>query len=174
YRLPVASIAEPGLAEVEPEQLTKQVAGVGEWDLTRDSRRIYFITADTLDADEKERREKKFTVNIRNAETPLSSLWALDLEPVRVTRLTRDSSITVDGFEVSPDGRWVGFRGVAADRYKRNITEEGINSDLFLLEVATGSIERLTNNEEVGESGPVFSPDSRMLAFVAPDDLTQY
>jgi len=174
YRLPVASIARATTEEVEPEQLTKQTAGVGNWELTRDSRRIYFITADTIDADEKQRREKKFTVNIRNAETPLSSLWALDLEPVRATRLTNDASISVSGFQVSPDGRWVGFRGVSADRYKRNITEEGINSDLFLLEVATGGIERLTENDEVGENGPFFTPDSRTVAFIAPDDLTQY
>jgi len=174
YRLPVASVARATTEEVEPEQLTKQTAGVGSWELTRDSRRIYFITADTIDADEKQRREKKFTVDIQNAETPLSSLWALDLDPVRPTRLTNDASISVSGFEVSPDGRWVGFRGVAADRYKRNITEEGINSDLFLLEVATGGIERLTRNEEVGENGPFFTPDSRTVAFIAPDDMTQY
>src|SRR5690606_27616551 len=41
-------------------------------------------------------------------------------------------------------------------------------------EVATGHIERLTQNEEVGEMGPFFSPDSRLVAFIAPDDLTQY
>lgn len=169
WRLPVANIPD-----AEPEQLTRQVAGVGSWELTRDSRRVYFITADTIDAEEKERREKKFTVEIRNMETPLSSLWALDLDPVRVTRLTRDSTITVAGFEISPDGRWVGFRGTDADRYKRNITEQSINSDLFLLEVASGSIERLTNNQEVGESGPSFSPDSRLMAFSASDDLTHY
>ncbi len=174
YRLPVAAIAQSSVEEAEPEQLTKQSAGVGNWELTRDSRRIYFITADTLDADEKQRREKKFTVDIRNAETPLSSLWALDLDPIVAKRLTNDSSITVDGFEISPDGRWVGFSGISSDRYRRNITEEGINSDLFLLEVATGSIERLTDNQEVGESGPIFSPDSRLVGFVAPDDLTQY
>src|SRR5690606_32413344 len=174
YRLPVASVARATTEEVEPEQLTKQTAGVGSWELTRDSRRIYFITADTIDADEKQRREKKFTVDIRNAETPLSSLWALDLDPVRATRLTSDASISVSGFQVSPDGGWVGFRGVSADRYKRNITEEGINSDLFLLEVATGGIERLTRNEEVGENGPFFTPDSRTVAFIAPDDMTQY
>ncbi|MGH7443829.1 MAG: S9 family peptidase, partial [Longimicrobiales bacterium] len=135
---------------------------------------IYFITADTVDADEKERLEQKFTVDIRNAETPLSSLWALDLAPVRATRLTRDSTITVSGFEISPDGRWVGFRGTSAERYRRNITEQGINSDLFLLETATGAIERLTNNQEVGEQGPGFSPDSRTVAFIGPDVLTQY
>src|SRR5687768_6569004 len=169
YRLPVAT-----LDTAEPEQLTRQTAGVGVWEWAPDSRRIYFITADTVDIDEKLRREKKFTVNVRNMETPLSSLWALDLEPVRTTRLTRDTTISVNSFTISDDGRWVGFRGVAADRYKRNITEQNINSDLFLLEVASGRIERLTNNQEVGENGPSFSPDGRWVAFSAPDDLTKY
>ena len=170
YRLAVA-----GIDSAKPEQLTRQTAGVGTWQITRDSRRIYFITADTVDADEKARVEKKFTVNIRNAETPLSSLWQLDLaEPARTTRLTRDTTITVAGFTISPDGKWVGFRGTSSDRYKRNVTEQGINTDLYLLETATGRIERLTNNSEVGESGPTFSSDGQLVAFSAPDDLTKY
>ncbi|HEY0809226.1 MAG TPA: prolyl oligopeptidase family serine peptidase, partial [Longimicrobiales bacterium] len=43
-----------------------------------------------------------------------------------------------------------------------------------MLEVASGNIERLTKNEEVGEQGPSFSPDSRWIAFSAPDDLEKY
>ena len=169
YRVPMAS-----LESAKPEKLTTQPAGVGSWEWAPDSRRIYFITADTVDADEKLRREKKFTVDIRNMETPLSSLYALDFEPVRVTRLTRDTTITVSAFEISDDGKWVAFRGTASDRYKRNITEQNIYADQYLLEVATGQIERLTNNAEVGESVPTFSPDGQWVAFSAPDDLTRY
>ena len=169
YRLPVAA-----LDTAEPEQLTRQPTGVGTWEWAPDSKRIYFITADTVQEDEKLRREKKFTVNIRNMETPLSSLWALELEPVRATRLTRDTTISVTSFTISDDGRWVGFRGVSANRYKRNVTEQNINSDLFLLDAASGQIERLTDNQEVGENGPSFSPDGRWIAFSAPDDLTKY
>ena len=169
YRMPVA-----GIDSAKAEQITRQPTGVGLWEWAPDSRRIYFITADTVDVDEKLRLEKKFTVIVRNMETPLSSLWALDLEPRRTTRLTRDTTITVAGFSVSEDGKWVGFRGTVADRYKRNITEAGIHTDLFLLETATGAIERLTNNQEVGESGPTFSPDGQWVAFSAPDDLTRY
>jgi Tol biopolymer transport system component len=169
YSFPVANIDD-----AKPEQLTKQPAGVGDWALTQDSKRIYFITDDTVDADEKLRREKRFTVNIRNAETPLSSLWAVDLEPVKVTRLTKDPSITVSGFTISPDGKYVGFRGTSANRYERNITESSINADDYLLDVTTGQIERLTNNKEIGESNISFSPDSKWIAFSAPDDMTRY
>jgi dipeptidyl aminopeptidase/acylaminoacyl peptidase len=169
YRMPTA-----GIDTAKAEQITRQSTGVGLWEWAPDSRRVYFITADTVDADEKLRTEKKFTVSIRNAETPTSSLWALDLDPARTTRLTRDTSIAVSAFTISPDGKWVGFSAVAANRYKRNITEQGINADLFLLDAMSGQIERLTNNKEVSESGVSFAPDSRTIAFSAPDEMTRY
>ena len=78
YRLPIA-----GIDTSKPDQITKQATGVGLWQWAPDSRRIYFVTADTTDPDEKLRIEKKFNVSIRNMETPRSSLWSLDLEPGR-------------------------------------------------------------------------------------------
>jgi dipeptidyl aminopeptidase/acylaminoacyl peptidase len=173
YRLPVAAVAA-GQDSVKPEQLTRQTAGVGLWRWAPDSKRIYFVTADTVDQDEKLRRERRFTVTVRNMEVPVSSLWALDLEPRAVTRLTRDTTFTVAGFTISDDGKWVGLRGNSANRYERNVTEENIYGDDFLLNVASGQLERLTNNREVGESPPSFSPDGRWVAFSAPDDLTRY
>ncbi len=169
YRLPVDAIET-----AKPDQLTKQAAGVGAWTWAPDGRRIYFVGPEKPDTDEKLRREKKFTVDIRNAETPLSLLWALDVEARTAEPIARDSSYTVDGLVVSDDGKWVGFRGISADRYKRNINEQNINSDPYLLEVASGRIERLTDNAEVGESGLSFSPDGRWVAFSAPADLTRY
>ena len=169
YRIPA-----DGRDSVKADQLTRHPTGVGIWEFAPGDKRIYFITADTIDLDEKLRREKRFTVDIRNAETPVSSLWAYDLDGRKTTRLTRDTSITVSAFEISDDGKYVSFRGISSDRYKRNITEQGINGDNFLLDVASGSIERLTNNAEVGESTPSFSPDSKWLAFSAPDDLSAY
>ncbi|MDP9349672.1 MAG: prolyl oligopeptidase family serine peptidase, partial [Gemmatimonadota bacterium] len=169
HALPVAAIDS-----ARPVQLTRQSAGVGLWQWAPDSRRIYFITADTLDRDEKLRTEKKFNVVVRNLETPRSSLWVLDVEGKQARRLTRDSTIAVTDFNVSEDGKWVAFRGIAADRYKRNITEQGIHGDNYLLETATGRIERLTENTEVAESTPGFSPDGRWIAFSASDDMTRY
>jgi len=169
YALPVA-----GIDSAKPVQLTHQQAGVGLWKWSPDSRRIYFVTADTLDKDEKLRVEKKFNVAIRNMATPLSSLWALDVDTKKATRLTRDTSVTVTDFNISPDGRWIGYHGAAANRYMRNITEQDIYSDLYLLETSTDGIERLTNNTEVGESDLEFSPDSKIIAFSANDDMTQY
>jgi dipeptidyl aminopeptidase/acylaminoacyl peptidase len=169
YRLPVDTIRS-GSAE----QITRHPTSVASWQWAPDSRRIYFVAPDTQDADEKLRREKKFTVNIRNAETPVSSLWALDLDGTRTNRLTEDAAYSVSDVTISSDGKWIGFRGQASDRYKRNITAQNLYSDLYLLETATGRIERLTKNDEVGESELRFSPDARWIAFSAADDLEQY
>src|SRR5437667_1221726 len=169
YALPVAAIDS-----AKPIQLTHQQAGVGLWKWSPDSRRIYFVTADTLDKDEKLRVENKFNVAIRNMATPLSSLWALDVDTKNATRLTRDTTIAVTDFNISDDGRWIGYHGASTNRYMRNIIEPELYSDLYLLETATGNIERLTNNSEVAESDLEFSPDSKWIAFSAPDDLTQY
>ena len=169
YRMPVA-----GIDSARAEQITRHPTGVGVWRFAPTGNRIYFITADTIDLDEKLRLEKKFTVNIRNPETPLSSLWEFDVDGRKPTRLTKDTSVTVTDFELSDDGKWVAFRGIAANRYKRGITEQSINGDDFLLDVSSGQVERLTNNTEVPESTPSFSPDSKWIAFSAPDDLTKY
>ena len=169
YRLPVKD-----MQSATAEKLTTHPTGVGRWRWAPDSARIYFSSPDVVDPDEKLRREKKFTVNIRNPETPRDSLWALDIEARKTKRLTDDAAYSVADVTLSPDGKWIGFRGQSADRYKRNITAENLYGDLYLLETASGKIERLTKNDEVGESTVSFSPDGRFVAFSAPDDMDRY
>jgi dipeptidyl aminopeptidase/acylaminoacyl peptidase len=168
YRLGMKALEKPA------EQLTKHPTGIATWRWAPDTARIYFTAPDAADADEKARREKKFTVNIRNMETPLASLWALDLDGNTTRRLTEDATYSVGNFEISDDGKWIAYQGGSASRYERNITAAGLYSDLYLLHTADGRIERLTKNHEVGEGGVSFSPDSRWIAFSAPDDLTGY
>ncbi|MDB4880812.1 MAG: WD40-like beta Propeller containing protein [Gemmatimonadetes bacterium] len=169
YALPVAALAAGD--SVRPTQLTRHSTGVGLWRIAPDSRRIYFATSDTVDADERLRLERRFDVRVRNPEVPVSSLWAFDIADRRTTRLTRDTSYSVGDFTISPDGRFVAFRGISANRYERNILEQSLYADNYLLEVATGAIERLTNNREGTESNVSFSPDNRFIAFSAPDDF---
>jgi dipeptidyl aminopeptidase/acylaminoacyl peptidase len=169
FRLPVE-----GIASATAEQITTHQTGVGTWRLNPDATRIYFLSPDSVDADEKARREKKFTVNIRNMETPSASLWALDLAGRATKKLTDGTQYAATGFSISDDGKWVGIRGQSLDRYQRNITAETLYADLYLLEAATGDVERLTDNFEVSESLPSFSPDSRWVAFTSADDTTRY
>ncbi|MDB4915237.1 MAG: WD40-like beta Propeller containing protein [Gemmatimonadetes bacterium] len=156
---------------VKPVQITRHPTGVGLWRFAPDSKRIYFITADTVDADARLRLENKFDVRIRNMEVPVSSLWALDLDSKRTTRLTHDTTYSVGDLVISPDGKWIAYHGISANRYERNILEQNDYADIYLLDVASGQIERLTKNAEISEGTPSFSPDSRTIAFSAPDDF---
>lgn len=168
------SLPMSNLAEAEPEKLTDQEAGINQWEFSIDGATIYFVRADGFDSADKERLKKGFTVDIKNMETPLSNLWRVDLASGESTQITHDPAMSVDGFELSDDGRWLGIRAGSTDRYERNITGSSLYRDLYLMDLSTGGVERLTDNFEVSESGPMFSPDGSMVAFSAADDMSGY
>lgn len=169
YRMAVAD-----LPDAEAVQITDDEAGVDEWSWAPDGAAVYFTRPDAFDEADARRKELGFTVDVKNQVTPLSSLWSVEVESGRERRVVSGDGYSVEEFEISGDGRWIAFTGGSPERYERNITGAGLYADQYLLEVRTGQIERLTENEEVGEDQAVFSPDSRRIAFAAPDDLERY
>jgi dipeptidyl aminopeptidase/acylaminoacyl peptidase len=169
WMLPVSEIDS-----ARPKPLTKHATPVNSWQFSPDSKRIYFLSPDALSKENKERVEQKFTVRIRNEEAPLSHLWSIDLDSKQESRLTSSADYSVSDVTVSKDSKWLGFRGTPKDRYMRTVTETTIYADLYLLEAASGKIERLTDNKEIGESPLSFSPDSSMIAFSASDDFNYF
>ncbi|HNG29553.1 MAG TPA: S9 family peptidase, partial [Blastocatellia bacterium] len=107
-------------------------------------------------------------------EPPLSHLWAIDLADKKESRMTSSAEYSVGSVTISKDGKWIGFAGAPKDRYQRTVTEAGIYADLYLLETATGKIERLTENREIGESPLSFSPDGKWIAFAAADNFEYF
>lgn len=167
-------VAVADLPQAEARQLTDGEAGVDQWEWAPDGARIYFTRPDDFDEANQRRLEMGFSVDVRNQVTALSSLWRVDPSNAREERLTDDASYSVEGFELSDDGRWLSFTGGSPERYERNITGSRLYSDQFLMELSTRQIERLTENYEVGESAAEFSPDGRWIAFSAPDDMERY
>ena len=163
-----------GLDSARATQLSRHVSGVKNWQLSDNSQTVFFLASDSIDTDEKLRREKQFTVNVRNAEIPSDQLWIIDLTSKSERRLTGDRAFSVSGYSLSDDGEWAGVTAIKNNRYTRNITEQSNNGDAFLLKVADGSWERLTNNIDVSESALSFSPDGQWIAFSAANDFTYF
>ena len=154
-----------------PTQLTRHATGVGTWQFGPDGRKIYFVTPDSIDRDDRLRTEKQFTVRPREPQSSLLSLWVFDLDSRQERRLTNDDHYSVANPTISPDGKWIAFHGMSTSRYERGNLEQNDYADLYLLNVATGNVERLTKNDIVSEGAVSFSPDSKTLAFSAPDDF---
>lgn len=152
-------------------QWTRHSTGIGNWQFSPDGSKIYFVTPDSIDRDERARNEKQFTVKPRNPASSLSSLWSFDVASKQETKLVSDPAYSVANVTVSPDGRYVGYHGMSPSRYERGNLEQSDYADLYLLEVASGKIERLTKNTDIAEGSVSFSPDSKMVAFSAPDDF---
>ena len=167
-------IAAAAAGKEKPVQLTKRTAPVTAWQFSPDSKRIYFLSPDSVDKANKQRKEKKFDVRVRNEDSPPIHLWSIDLETKKETRLTGGTDYSVDDVRISDNSQWIGFRGTPNNRYLRTVTESDTYSDLYLLEVGTGAIERLTDNKDIGESALSFSPDSSMIAFSADDDFVYF
>ncbi len=169
WLLPVA-----GIDGATPVQLSKHATPVRNWQLTRDGRTVVFASPDSVDKDNKMRMEKKFDVRVRNEAQPVDHLWSIDIASKAEKRLTSGLDYSVRGYTLSDDGKWLGFSATKNDRYARNITEEGINADLHLLDLSNGSIERLTTNVDIGESGLSFSPDGQWIVFSAANDFSYF
>jgi dipeptidyl aminopeptidase/acylaminoacyl peptidase len=160
-----------GLVGGTPVQLTRHPTPVQNWQIAKDSRTIFFLAPDTVNADEQRRTQAKFGVMIRNAPQPRVHLWSLDLASRLTSRLTSDPGYSVTSVSLSDDGKWLGFSATKDDRYYRGTTDERNASDVYLLELAAGKIERLTTNVDMGESNLSFSPDASLIAYSAPDDF---
>ncbi|MBI3004476.1 MAG: S9 family peptidase [Ignavibacteriales bacterium] len=167
-------IAVSDIGNEKSKQLTKHKAAIVAWVLAPDGKRVYFTSADSTDEANKERKEKKFDVRIRNEDSPPLHLWAFDIDSKKEAKLTSGNEYTVSDVTISSDSKWVGFKGTSANRYKRTVTESSNYADLYLLEVSSGSIERLTNNEDISESPLRFSPNNSTIAFSATDEFQYF
>lgn len=146
------------------EQLTRHASDVASFTWSEDGRAVLFVAPDEPDSTHRRRVKEKFDVRVVNEAEAAEHLWTIDLAGKSEKRLTQ-GAFRVSGVEQSRDGRWVTFRGMPTDRYA-----DFRGSEVYLLEVATGKLERLTDNY-VGEGDASFSPDSRLLALRAPRDF---
>ncbi len=170
----------------EAQRLTDLPLGVSGPRWLPDGRRIAFVShvvagAESLEETKQalEAREKA-KVKARVTEDRLYRYWdrwltdgeyphifLVDVESRRLTDLLPGSKRLFDlesgdgDFDLSPDGRHLVF---AANTTEPPYTK--LNTDLFLVPTAGGPVRNLTGDNPASDSGPVFSPDGRSLAFL--------
>ena len=84
-------------------------------------------------------------------------LWEIDIETKEEKRLTGENEYSVSRLVISDDGTKIAFIGSSK------------KSEVYLLDLNTNTISRITNNS-VDEWSLSFSPDSKWLAFSCPED----
>ncbi|MGH7349910.1 MAG: S9 family peptidase, partial [Candidatus Rokuibacteriota bacterium] len=147
-----------------PAPLTRHATDVRSFAWSEDGRAIYFTAADEPDSTRRRRTKEKFDVRVADEPEPAVHLWSVDVATKTEKRRT-EGAFRASGLELSRDGRWAAFRGASLDRYA-----DFRASELYLLEIESGKLERLTDNY-VGEGGLSFSPDARLVAFTAARDF---
>ena len=86
-------------------------------------------------------------------------LFQWDIDTDEVIQLTNDGNINASP-AYSHDGRFLAYQSV----------HPGESADLYLLNLETGEIANLTNNPEVKDAHPTWSPDDSQIAFVSNRD----
>ncbi|MBI3470679.1 MAG: S9 family peptidase [Candidatus Solibacter usitatus] len=155
------------------EALATPETGAGvNWMWSPDSSRIYFTAPDSRDEFERKRMDLKFDVRLVDPPRRAERLWEIRIADKKSRRLTSDGAYTVSRFSVSRDGAWIGFTGGSLDRHWGGL-DGAYRSEAYLLEAASGKVERLTSNE-TPESLPQVSPDGRWVMFSSSQDFTPF
>src|SRR4029077_8465760 len=92
-------------------QWTRHATGIGTWQWSPDGSKIYFVTPDSIDRDERARNDKQFTVKPRNPASSLQSLWSFDIASKQEAKLVSDPAYSVADVSISPDGKYIGYHG---------------------------------------------------------------
>jgi dipeptidyl aminopeptidase/acylaminoacyl peptidase len=153
----------------EALQLSDHETAVGSYAWSDDGLTVFFVAADER-SEEEEKARKDGDDAIFVDEGPngqavgqWSNLWRLDVDSKEETQLTTEEH-RVRSFSVSPEG----LRIVFASRTENRRNQSNL-SEIHLLDLPSGDIRQLTNNQ-APEGRIVWAPDGRRFAYEAPSD----
>ena len=154
----------------EAVKLTDHETSIGSYQWSEDETKIFFTATDKR-PDDVEKEMKKGADAIFVDEGPNGqgrsnwrNLWVFDVASKEITRLTEEEWL-FGGFAVSPDASQVAF--TARNSNRRN---DGYKDEIYLLNVADKSFEKLTENASP-ERVISWSPDGKVFLFGAADDM---
>ncbi len=153
----------------EAVQLTEHEESIGSYEWSDDESKIFFTATDKRpDDEEKEMKDGADAIFVDEGPNGQGrsywrNLWVFDVASKEITQLT-DEEWLFGSFAVSPDASQVSFTARRSNR--RN---DGNKDEIFLLNVADKSFEKLTENASP-ERVISWSPDGKVFLFGAADD----
>ena len=161
-----------GSGQQEPRQLTGHPTPITSFQWSANGDELLFLAADEWDEADARRRRAGYRARPIQRGLAFSDelvhsavhLWRVSPTGGQPQQIT-SGDLRVSNFEESPRGNRIAFTAGPVDRYA-----DGRANEVYLLDTATGSIERLTDND-VGERIIGFSPDGDRLAIAAPREF---
>lgn len=153
----------------EAVQLTKHASNVGAYQWKQDESAIVFEAADALGKDEKKERKNGadaiFVDEGPNGqgEERWENLWVFDMTSEEIRQVT-DEDFMIRSWDLSRDGARIALTA----RY-RNRRNDAYLDEIYVADVASGKLQRLTQNE-APEGDVRWSPDGSTILYAAADD----
>jgi dipeptidyl aminopeptidase/acylaminoacyl peptidase len=152
----------------EAWQLTEEKEGVLAYDWLSENEIVY-TTKERLPEQEQKRREeekkKGFDALVVDKDKRKIEFFVIDVSSAKKRKIA-SGDYGVDELVASPKGTLIAYTSnYTGDR------DDYLNYDIFLLDVETGKTTRLTDFASY-ERYPRFSPDGKMIAYLAPLDPT--
>jgi len=150
----------------EAIQYSDHKGGIGSYKWAPNGKQIFFIAEEQL-SDEEQKEHDLGADPIFIDEGPngknegrWKNFWVFNIETKQETRITNEGFLT-EGFDISPDGNRIVF--VAR---KENRVNEPFRAELYLADVRTKKVKRLTDNN-APESNPLWAPNGKTLIYQA-------
>jgi dipeptidyl aminopeptidase/acylaminoacyl peptidase len=151
----------------EAEPLTDVKTGVGNFAWSPDGKSIAFVMADPASDQEEKDRKARNDARVVGENEKKNHLWVVPVardesgrrEPRRLTQ----GEFTVSGWDWSPDGATIAFARVPSLR-----VNDHYRSDITIVDAGTAEMKPFAATA-ASESGPLYSPDGRWIAYNISD-----
>jgi dipeptidyl aminopeptidase/acylaminoacyl peptidase len=156
----------------EARQLTNAEGGVVSVRWAPDGKRVAYVATDPKSAEEEQKSKAKDDARVVDQQIKRNRLYVLELDDKggkQEGRKFTEGDLSVHGefgpgFDWSPDGKTIVFAHTPTPG-----ADDWIKSDISVVDLSSGTVKPLAHTGRA-ESAPYYSPDGRLIAYVASDD----
>lgn len=152
----------------EAEKITDTKGGVGDFSWSLDGKKIAYTTVDV--ASDKEEKNKKakddwYFMDANPKQNRLALVWLMQKDSTGkyLQKVITKDDISINGFDWNADSKTIAY-----SYGKTTKANDMSNCDIALVDITTDDVKKIATTA-ANESDPNFSPDGKLLAFVASE-----